>query len=146
MLPSERKKYETLLKDLATAQFDPALLKTARNFYVIDFSNVGGLVMPLPLRLEFTDGTTEEMHLGAEVWRYHTGKCSKLIMTTKELKAVTLDPRDEMADVDIENNFWPRRAVKTKFQLHKEEADQNPLRELTKPSADEKRTPASSTQ
>jgi hypothetical protein len=134
-LPSERKKYDTLLKELAEAKIDPALLKTPRNFYLIDFSNVGGIVMPLPLRLEFTDGSVEEMHLGAELWRYHTGKCSKLIMTKKELKAVTLDPRDEMADCDLENNFWPRRAVKTKFQLHRDEAEKNPLRELTKPAA-----------
>jgi aminopeptidase N len=134
-LPSERKKYETLLKDLAEAKIDPALLKTPRNFYLIDFSNVGGIVMPLPLRLEFTDGSVEEMHLGAELWRYHTGKCSKLIMTKKELKAVTLDPRDEMADCDLENNFWPRRAVKTKFQLHRDDPEKNPLRELTKPAA-----------
>ncbi len=144
VLPSEQKKYERLLKDLAEVKIDPALLKTARNFYLIDFSNVGGLVMPLPLRLEFTDGTTEEMQLGAELWRYNTQKCSKLIMTTKELKAVTLDPRDEMADCDIENNFWPRRAVKTKFQLFKEENDKNPLREMTKPAAGEIREPVHS--
>ena len=145
-LPSERKKYETLLKSLAEAKIDPELLKTARNFYLIDFSNVGGLVMPLPLRLEFTDGTTEELKLGAELWRHNTEKCSKLLMTKKELKAVTLDPRDEMADVDIENNFWPRRPVKTKFELYKEEAEKNPLREVTKPQADGKPENGRSTQ
>ena len=146
VLPSEQKKYERLLRELAEAKIDPALLKTARNFYVIDFSNKGGIVMPLPLRLEYTDGSTEDVKLGAELWRYNTGKCSKLIMTTKELKSVTLDPRDEMADVDIENNFWPRRAVKTKFQLFKEEAEKNPLRELTKPPAEEKPENTRSTQ
>src|SRR6185503_19619967 len=104
------------------------------------------LVMPLPLKLEYTDGTTETLQLGAELWRYNTEKCSKLIMTTKELKSVVLDPREELADCDIENNFWPRRPVKTKFQLFKEEAEKNPLRELTKPDTDDKRPPAISTQ
>ncbi|HEY1107325.1 MAG TPA: M1 family metallopeptidase, partial [Opitutaceae bacterium] len=132
VLPSEKKKYDSLLKDLAEDEIDPAILKTARNFYLIDFSNVGGILMPLPLRLKFTDGTTEELKLGAELWRYNSAKCSKLIMTTKELKSVSLDPRDEMADVDLENNFWPRRAVKTKFQLFKDEAEKNPMRELKK--------------
>jgi Peptidase family M1 domain len=133
VLPSELKKYQELIKQLGEAKIDPALLKTPRNFYLLDFSNIGGIVMPLPLRLEYTDGTTEEMMLGAELWRYNTEKCAKLIMTAKELKAVTLDPRDELADCDLENNFWPRRLVKTKFQLYKEEAEKNPLRELTKP-------------
>ena len=137
VLPSDQKKFDALVKELAEAKIDPALLKTPRNFYLIDFSNVGGIVMPLPLRLEFTDGTTEELKLGAELWRYHTGKCSKLIMTTKQLKSVTLDPRDELADCDVENNFWPRRLVKTPFQLFRDEQEKNPLRELKKPAAPE---------
>ena len=143
VLPSDKRRYESLLKELAEAKIDPALLKTPRNFYLLDFSNVGGIVMPLPLRLEFTDGTTEEMQLGAELWRYNTEKCTKLIMTTKELKAVTLDPRDEMADCDLENNFWPRLPVKTKFQLYKDGTERNPLRELTKPEPGKRPVPAS---
>ncbi len=141
VLPSEKRSYETLIKGLQEAKIDPALLKTARNFYLIDFSNVGGIVMPLPLRLEFTDGTTEEMILAAEIWRYHTNKCAKIIVTPKELKSVTLDPRDELCDVEIENNFWPRRPVKTKFQLFREESGKNPMREL-KPKSDAKKPEA----
>ena len=56
-------------------------------------------------------------------------------MTAKELKAVTFDPRDELADCEIENNFWPRRPVKTRLQLFKEETEKNPLRELSRPAA-----------
>lgn len=149
VLPSDRRKYATLLKELNEAKIDPKLLKTARNFYIVDFANVGGIVMPLPLRLEYADGTTEELKLGAELWRFNSQKCSKLIMTTKELKAIVLDPRDEMADCDLENNFWPRRLVKTKFQLFKEDTGPNPMRELTKPKQQEKpaaAAPAASTQ
>ena len=39
-------------------------------------------------------------------------------------------------DTEVENNFWPRRAVKTKLQLYKDEKPTNPMRELTKPEAD----------
>ncbi len=132
-LPSEKKKYEALLKELKKEKIDPALLQTARNFYLIDFSNLGGLLTPLILKIDYTDGTSEEMKLPAELWRFNTEKASKLIMTTKELKSVTFDPRQELVDCDIENNFWPRRAVKTKFQLFKDDAAKNPMRELTKP-------------
>jgi len=138
VLPSERKKYEGLLKDLAKAKLDPALLRTARNFYLIEFSNLGGLLSPLILRLDFADGTTEELRLPAEIWRFNTEKTAKLIMTIKELRAVTFDPRQELVDTDIENNFWPRRLVKTKFQLFKEERGPNPMQELTRPPEKEK--------
>ena len=39
-------------------------------------------------------------------------------------------------DTDVENNYWPRRAVKTKLQLYKDEKPGSPMRELTKPEAD----------
>lgn len=133
VLPSEKKKYEGLLKELAKAKIDPALLRTARNFYLIEFSNLGGLLSPLLLRLDYADGTSDELRLPAEIWRYNTEKTAKLIMTVKELRAVTFDPRQELVDTDIENNFWPRRPVKTKFQLFKEERGTNPMQELTRP-------------
>ncbi len=140
-LPSEKKKFEALLKDLKEEEIDPALLKTARNFYLIDFSNVGGLVMPLILKLDYTDGSSEELKLPAEVWRFNTKSASKFIVTTKEIKAATFDPRQELVDTDIENNYWPRRPVKTKFQLFKEDKPVNPMRELTKPEKDSKEQP-----
>lgn len=145
VLPSEKKRYETMLKELEKAEIDPALLKTERNFYLVDFSNVGGIVMPLPLRLEYTDGSTEDMILAAEIWRHDTGKCSKLFMTRKEVKTIILDPRDELADCDIENNVWPRRLVKTKFQLYNQESGINPMREMMKPAEDEKAAPDAAT-
>jgi len=135
VLPSEREAHAALQRELAAAKIDPALLKTARNFYLIDFANAGGVVMPLPLRLEFTDGSAEELLLGAEIWRHDTNRAAKVVMTAKELKAVTFDPRDELADCEIENNFWPRRPVKTRLQLFKEETEKNPLRELSRPAA-----------
>lgn len=135
VLPSEKKAYESLLKELAKAKIDPALLKTPHNFYVVEFSNVGGLLTPLILKLDFADGSSEELKIPAEIWRFNTERTSKLILTKKELKAVTFDPRQELVDCDIENNFWPRRAVKSKFQLFKEETPKNPMRELTKPES-----------
>ena len=108
-------------------------------------SNVGGLVMPVLLKIDYTDGTSEELKLPAEIWRFNTERASKLLFTKKELKAVTFDPRQELVDTDVENNFWPRRPVKSKFQLFKDEKAPNPMRELTKPekkeSADKKSEP-----
>ena len=106
---------------------------------MIEFSNIGGLISPLILKLDYVDGSSEELKLPAEIWRYNTNKASKLIMTKKQLKAVTFDPRQELVDTDVENNFWPRRLVKTPFQLFKEEKAKNPMREVTKPEKDEKK-------
>ncbi|MBI2518691.1 MAG: M1 family metallopeptidase [Opitutae bacterium] len=138
VLPSEKTVYERLLAELKDAKIDPSLLKTARNFYLVDFSNLGGIVMPLVLRIDYTDGTSEELRIPAEIWRYNTEKCSKLILTPKEIKGIVFDPRQELVDTDVENNYWPRRPVKTRFQLFKDDAEKNPMREL-KPKAEEKK-------
>jgi hypothetical protein len=133
VLPSEKKKFESLIKELNEEEIDPKLLQTKHNFYAIELSNVGGLLTPVILKIEYTDGSTEELKLPAEIWRFNTEKASKLLFTKKELKAITLDPRQELVDTDVENNFWPRRPVKSKFQLFKDDKAVNPMRELTKP-------------
>jgi hypothetical protein len=131
VLPSEKKKFESLIKDLKEEEIDPTLLQTKHNFYVFEFSNVGGLVTPLFLKIDYTDGSSEELKIPAEIWRFNTEKASKLHFTKKEVKAVTFDPRQELVDTDVENNFWPRRPVKSKFQLYKDDKATNPMREMT---------------
>ena len=130
ILPSDKKKYEELLKTLAKDKVRPEILKTKRNFYLIEFSNVGGLVMPIILKIDYSDGSTEELRIPAEIWRVDNAKAAKLIMTEKEIKALQIDPHEEIGDADVENNFWPRRAIKSRFQLFKEPIDTSPMKEL----------------
>jgi len=89
-------------------------------FYVVDLKNIGGLVMPLIFRVEYMDGTTEEIRVPAEIWRYNNTEISKLIVTRKEVKAIVLDPNLETADTDLSNNFFPRRVVPSRFQIFKQ--------------------------
>jgi Peptidase family M1 domain len=133
VLPSEKKKFDALIKELTEQEIDPKLLQTTHNFYVIQLRNVGGLLTPVILEITYTDGSAEELKLPAEIWRFNTEKASKLIFTKKEVKSITFDPRQELVDTDIENNFWPRRPVKSQFQLSAEEKAANPMREITKP-------------
>jgi hypothetical protein len=106
--------------------FDPSM-----NFYSLSLRNLGGLVMPVILEVEFADGTREELRIAAEIWRRNNLAVEKIIPTRKEIKSIVLDPRLETADVDTANNYWPRRVTKSKFQIFKEDRDKvNPMREL----------------
>ena len=84
---------------------------------MIDFKNVGGLVMPVILEIEYTDGTKEEMRIPAEIWRYNNYDVSKLIMTQKEIRSITVDPHLETADIDVNNNYFPRRPEKIRVPV-----------------------------
>jgi hypothetical protein len=102
-------------------------LKGGSNFYLLDLRNLGGLVMPVILELEYTDGKKQEVRIPAEIWRRNNVAVSKMIVTPKELKSIVVDPHLETADTDLSNNFWPPRPVKTPFQLFKEKQQPNPM-------------------
>lgn len=142
VLPGDQKKYDDLLRELAKEHLKPELLRTRRNFYLVDLTNLGGLVTPLILKVDYTDGSTEELRIPAEIWRANNARVSKLIMTTKELKAVQFDPHEETADADVANNFWPRRLVQERFQLNHEKKEKNPMQELPTPAAGQPAAPA----
>lgn len=113
----EKNQYERMLNGLSDKQKE--FLNGGYNFYQIDFKNIGGLVMPLILKFEFTDGTNEVQRIPAEIWRKNNEEVSKVFMFKKEVKNITLDPFIETADVDMNNNYWPPRIQPTRFQLYK---------------------------
>jgi hypothetical protein len=125
----ERAEYQRFLATLTERERE--LLKSGLNFYLVDLKNVGGLVMPVIFLVEYEDGTNEELRIPAEIWRLNNTEVSKLIMTPKEVRSITLDPHLETADVDMANNNFPRRPVKTRFQLFKDaQAAPNPMQQL----------------
>ncbi len=112
-----RNKYNSSNKKLEQWQKD--LLLNQSNFYVIDFENIGGLVMPILLDITYADGSTEHMKLPAEIWQLNPKKTSKLLIRDKEITAIAIDAKWETADVDVNNNYWPARPIKSRFELYK---------------------------
>jgi hypothetical protein len=125
----DREQYQKFLQTLSPRERE--LLQTGLNFYVVDLKNVGGLVMPVIFEIEYADGTRETLRIPAEIWRYNNFDVSKLIMTPKEIRSITLDPRQETADVDTSNNSFPRRPVPSRFQVFKQaQTPPNPMQQL----------------
>ncbi len=119
------------------ASLDPkerALLESKKNFYQLDFSNIGGLVMPLILEFELEDGTKERQYIPAEIWRLNDKKITKVFAFDKPVKQVVLDPQFETVDVNLENNYFPRRAMPNRFELFKSKQTpaENPMQQQRK--------------
>ncbi|GHF00712.1 M1 family metallopeptidase [Thalassotalea profundi] len=119
----ERNAYQKFLKKLKP--WERKALERAieedKNYYVLDFSNKGGLVMPIILELTFADGSVENQYIPAEIWRRTPKQVSKLIITDKdkEIVSVTVDPRWETADVDVHNNHYPRKIIPSRIEAFK---------------------------
>jgi len=77
--------------------------------------------MPVILEMEYADGSKEEMRLPAEIWRRNAKQVKKLIVSENELRSVAIDPMQETADADIENNYYPRRIIPSRIESFKSE-------------------------
>ncbi len=126
----ERNKYEQDLVNLKPWERKALerAIKEGKNYYVIDFSNIGGLVMPILLQLEYADGENEMMHIPAEIWRRSPKAVSKLIVSEKELVKVTVDPQWETADVDMHNNHYPRQIIPSRIEAFKSKRSNDKVR------------------
>ena len=125
---SARDSYNKLLADLKPEE--KKLLQTKGNFYVVEFKNIGGVVMPLVLRIKYTDDTSQTVRMPASIWRLNGATISKLIFTQKEIVSITLDTHDEMSDMDLHNNRFPRLPIEESFQLQKKKVPKNAMQQL----------------
>jgi hypothetical protein len=113
---NDYKDFRAKLKPWELATFDRAV-KAGEYVYFVDFRNVGGLVSPLPLRLTFADGSTRDMVVPAEVWRYNALEVTKLFIEKQRLVSVEFDPRHLTADANLRDNAMPRRVTPSRIEL-----------------------------
>jgi hypothetical protein len=114
--------YETFKSGLSAddkAVFERAL-KENPYFYFLDFENVGGIPTPLPLKFTYADGSTKEVMIPAEIWRYSQKVVTKLFVETKKVTSVELDAAHQIADANRANNAWPSRSVPSRIELFRQ--------------------------
>ncbi|TDG37204.1 M1 family peptidase [Pedobacter changchengzhani] len=91
--------------------------------YELNFSNKGGLVMPIIVQFTYKDGSTEIDRIPAQIWRHNEKSTSKFYAKDKEVASILIDPLRETADIDTSNNIWGAdKAKESKFQLYKAKA------------------------
>ena len=113
----DKEEYSKYIKNLNAEEKE--ILKSDKNYYELQFSNIGGLVMPIILEFVYIDGTKEVIRIPAEIWKKNSKEVKKVFILDKEVSSVRLDPFLETADVDLNNNSWPARNEPTRFQLFK---------------------------
>jgi hypothetical protein len=89
-------------------------------FYQLDFSNKGGLVMPIIVEFTYVDGTKQLDRIPAQIWRLNEKHVSKFYIQNKEVASIKLDPMRETADIDESNNYWGKLPEPSKFQVFKQ--------------------------
>ncbi|TFW28515.1 M1 family metallopeptidase [Massilia horti] len=121
----DRNKYNEAVDGLE--DWEKALLKEGKHLYLVDFSNLGGLVTPLVLEIQLASGKKYIERVPAEVWRYSPKKITKLIITDEPMVSLTQDPYLETADIDVSNNSWPRKVNPSRLELFKTQSEQGDM-------------------
>ncbi|MFT5411760.1 MAG: hypothetical protein ACI9NC_004496 [Verrucomicrobiales bacterium] len=140
----EREEYVKMLEDLSKEE--KQLLKLRDYFYVVEFENVGGLVMPIVVEVKYDDGSKEMVRVPAEIWRQNSKSVSKLIVAKRKIAELRIDPLRELADADALNDRWPERAIEGRIRLKQDDAKRgggdgsNPMREAREAKAKGKKT------
>jgi hypothetical protein len=115
----DRNEYKDFLEKLRPwerSTFERAV-KAGEYVYFVDFKNIGGLVTPLPLTLNYADGSSEDYLVPAEVWRYNAVEVTKLFIRDKRITSIELDRNHLIADADKSNNVTPRRIAQSRIEL-----------------------------
>ena len=112
------KKFYDGLEDWERKAYDRAM-EDGKYLYFVDFENLGGLISPLPVTIEFADGSSEEHMIPAEIWRRNSNKVSKLFSLDKQAIGFKLDVAHQTADADFSNNAYPPAISKSRIELFK---------------------------
>lgn len=133
----ERNQYRELIANLEDWEKD--LLNEKKHFYLVDISNLGGLVTPLILEIELRSGKKIIERSPAEIWRYSPKRITKLIVTDEPMVGLVQDPYLETVDIDMSDNAWPRKIEHQRLELFKQNRERdNLMQDIKTPLRQEK--------
>ena len=96
---------------METSWLDQAVVRASweaeENRAAITLDNLGELVMPVAIEIEYTDGSKERKKLPVEIW-FNTDRFTHTWTSSVPVKRVIIDPDRAYPDVERSNNEWNR--------------------------------------
>jgi hypothetical protein len=90
-----------------------------KNLYEVTLKNTGGLISPVIIEWTYKDGTKELERIPAEVWRTNEQEVKKIFVKDREVVNIVIDPNLETADINVNDNVFPKRPTENKFDQFK---------------------------
>jgi aminopeptidase N len=90
-----------------------------KNLYEVTLKNTGGLISPVIIEWTYKDGTKELERIPAEIWRTNEREVKKIFVKEKEVVNIVIDPNLETADINVNDNVFPKKSVENKFDQFK---------------------------
>ena len=80
-------------------------VKAEKDGYIITVSNNGGIPLPVVLKINYKDGSSEMLNMPVEIWM-RDNVWDHLLKTDKKVKEIIFDPQGIVPDVNSSNNSW----------------------------------------
>ncbi len=128
MVTVDTNRFQKLIKEQPSQEFKDMIDKPSsedtkkyesKYFYEVNFSNKGGLVMPVIVEFTYSDGTKFTDRIPVQIWRHNEKKASKFYVLDKQVASIKLDPMRETADIDETNNVFGTMPQPSKLQVFK---------------------------
>ena len=98
-----------------------------RYIYFVDFRNVGGLVSPLPLTLNYAEGAPESLMIPAEIWRRNAEEVTRMFIRDRRIVSISIDDEHQLPDTDRRNNSFPPLIQYSRLEVYKSESKDRDL-------------------
>lgn len=130
----DKANYEKMIQGLSESEI--SALNSDKHYYELTFERAGALVMPVIYEKIYEDGTSEIVRIPAEIWKMGENSVTKVEVSEKKIVSFVLDPYLETADINTENNFFPKIMIPTRFEIFKNKArnstEDNPMQRQKK--------------
>ncbi|MEX0876924.1 MAG: M1 family metallopeptidase [Phycisphaerales bacterium] len=73
---------------------------------IVVLDNLGDMVMPVRMRVDYRNGESETIDLPVEIWHQTSRWRAGIDTAGRNINAVTLDPEQILPDIDRGNNRW----------------------------------------
>ena len=107
--------FDTLLTDIPE-KFHP-FFSSQHHYNRIVISNPSQMPSPVIMMVTYADKSQEEIRIPADIWRKNPTSFSHLLIRPQPIVTVQLDPRQETADADLDNNTYPRPIETHSFEV-----------------------------
>ena len=106
--------FNTLLADL---EDDLKPYMHSKMFYnKVNIQNITGMPTPVLLRITYQDQQVEDIHIPADIWRKYPESFSQWVIREQPIIKVEIDPLQETADHNLQNNVFPPTIESSYFQ------------------------------
>ncbi len=73
---------------------------------VVVLDNLGEMVMPIRMRIEYQDGSSEVVDLPVEIWHQTNRWRAGIDTGGRQIESIELDPGELLPDINRSNNHW----------------------------------------